>query len=72
MTDMRNIFYLLIFFASLLSCSTSTEDTQSETQNSDTFLQENSLTEPSNDCDFVYDTIKNEKYKMPNAGASLA
>jgi len=64
MTDMRNIFYLLIFFASLSSCSTTIEDTQSETQNSDTLLQVDSSTEPANDCDFVYDTIKNEKYKM--------
>lgn len=63
-TTMKNIFYIILFFASLCSCSTSTEDINVELKNSDTLSIEVLPIEVVSDCDFVYDTIKNEKYNM--------
>ncbi len=63
-TTMRNILYIFIFFAVLYSCSTTTEKNNPVLQNSDTLSKKHSQVETLNNCDFVYDTIKNEKYSM--------
>jgi hypothetical protein len=63
-TIMRNILYIILFFASISSCSTSTGDKYVVSKNSDTLSIEVTPIESANECDFVYDTIKNEKYSM--------
>jgi len=61
---MRNIFYVITLFALLSSCSTTTEDNSVDLHNSDTSSLDVLEVKPTNDCDFIYDTIKNEKYRM--------
>lgn len=61
---MRNIVCIIVFFASLLSCSTKSETRNVESKDSDTLSRDVSNKEIPNECDFVYDTIKNQKYVM--------
>lgn len=61
---MRNIFYLILFFASLSSCSTTSEENNVDLKKSDTLSLDTSEVIQKSDCDFLHDTIKNEKYRM--------
>jgi hypothetical protein len=61
---MRNIFYIIIFFASLSGCSISTENENVALQKLDILPLCTSDFEPIIECDFIYDTIKNENYRM--------
>ena len=64
MTTMRNILYILTIYASLSSCSNKTENVSSRQNALDTLPNPNSLIKTITDCDFIYDTIRNEKYNM--------
>jgi hypothetical protein len=63
-TTMRNKLYVILFFASLTSCSTTAEETNVESKNTDTLSMEDSGMEATNDCEIIYDTIVNQKYRM--------
>lgn len=69
----RNIIYILTFFALLTACSTKSKDndkamsTSTKEYGQQAFIDKTHEAEwidNSTDCEFVYDTITNEKYNM--------